>query len=310
MDWVKPRALRPGDRIGVCAPSGPVDAERLTMGVAEVVALGFDPVVPDGLLQQRGFTAGTVERRVLELHRLFEDDTIAGVFCARGGAGQIQLLRQLDLGRLLAHPKVFLGYSDLTFLHALLNNGGLVTFHGPMVAREMAAGAYHRASLLAALTAHGTPYATEEDDLLALRGGIAEGRLLGGCLSILAAGLGTPWALRMAEDEPVILLLEDIDEPPYKIDRMLRQLRAAGALERVCGIVLGDFPGCSPPMDAGFTLEDVILEALEEQRIPIALGLSSGHTKSPQVTLPLGVRARLECGRDRVAFRILEPAVR
>lgn len=309
MEWVKPRVLRRGDRIGICAPSGPVDAARLSRGVAEVTALGFDPVVPDGLLEQRGFTAGTVERRVLELYRLFEDDGIAGVFCARGGAGQIQLLRRLELGRLLAHPKVFLGYSDLTFLHALLNNGGLVTFHGPMVAREMALGAYHRASLLAALKAEGQPYVADGDDLLALRGGSADGRLLGGCLSILAAGLGTPWALRMADDEPVILFLEDVDEPPYKIDRMLRQLAAAGAFERVCGIVLGDFPGCSPPIAADFTLEDVILEALEELRIPIALGLSSGHTKSPQLTLPLGVRARLECGPERAAFRILEPAV-
>jgi muramoyltetrapeptide carboxypeptidase len=215
----------------------------------------------------------------------------------------------LEIDRLVAHPKVFIGYSDITFLHALLNNAGCVTFHGPMLAREFGDGAYHRESLLAAVTGRDAPYVTEEDDLLPLRAGTGEGRLLGGCLSILAAASGTAWALRAPGAEDVILLLEDVDEAPYKIDRMLRQLRAAGALERVSGIVLGDLPGCSPSIDASFTLEEVVLEALEGLDVPIALGLSTGHTRNPSVTVPLGVRARLECSADRAHFRILEPAV-
>ena len=162
---------------------------------------------------------------------------------------------------------------------------------------------------MAAVTGRDAPYATEEDELLPLRPGAAEGRLLGGCLSILAAACGTAWALEAHGAQDMILLLEDVDEAPYKIDRMLRQLRAAGALTRVSGIVLGDLPGCSPSIDASFSLEEVVLEALDGLDVPIALGLSTGHTPNPNVTVPLGVRARLECTADRAQFRILEPAV-
>ena len=304
---MKPRALGPGDRVGVIAPAGPVDADRLARGVAELRRLGFEVEPPEGVLERRGFTAGTLERRLGELYAAFENDDLAGVFCARGGAGVVQLLPGLEPDRLLARPKVLLGYSDLTFLHAVLNSRGLVTFHGPMVAREIGDGGYERESLLLALSGQGL-YRSGDDELLPLRPGSAEGRLLGGCLSILAAACGTPWALQ-ADDEDVLLLLEDVDEAPYKIDRMLRQLRAAGLFERVRGIVLGDLPGCSPSLPASYTLEQVVLEALDGLHVPIALGLSTGHTKNPNVTLPLGVRARLECAGERADFRILEPAV-
>lgn len=307
--WRKPRALRPGDRIGVCAPSGPVDGERLTRGADALRGLGFEVRLGEGILERRGFTAGGAERRLHELRGLFEDDSLAAVFCARGGAGVVQLMPGLDLSPLLASPKPLVGYSDVTFLHVALNNAGLVTVHGPMVARELAGGGFDRDSLLAALTGVPAPYATEPDDLLPLRDGIAEGRLLGGCLSILAAGLGTPWALVPPEDEDVVLLLEDVDEPPYRIDRMLRQLRGAGVFERVRGVVLGELPGCSPALDAGYVLEDVVLEALAGLDLAVALGLSSGHGPSPNVSLPLGVRARLACEGGRAELRVLESAV-
>jgi muramoyltetrapeptide carboxypeptidase len=293
----------------VCAPAGAVEAERLERGIAELRRLGFEVFAPKGLLERRGFTAGGIDRRLDELYAAFENERVRGVVAARGGAGVIQLLERLDVARLVAHPKVFLGYSDLTFLHTLLNERGLVTFHGPMVARELAEGGFHRDSLMAGVTGQGAPYASEADELLPLAPGAAEGRLVGGCLSILAAASGTPWALRGSADEARILLLEDVDEPPYKIDRMLRQLRAAGLFEGVRGVLLGDFPRCSPALDASYTLEDVILEALAGLELPIALGLSTGHTPHPNVTLPLGVRARLECGGERAEFRILEAAV-
>lgn len=307
--WLKPRAVRTGDTLGVCAPSGPVDPEQLARGVRALHALGFEVRVADGVLERRGFTAGGVELRLTGLLSLFEDETVAGVVCARGGAGAIQLLPRLELDRILAHPKPFVGYSDVTFLHALLNNAGRVTVHGPMLARGLADGRYHRQSLLAALSGSAPPYQSEEDELLPLRPGVAEGRLLGGCLSILAAAAGTPWALRAPADEDVVLLLEDVDEAPYRIDRMLRQLRGCGLFERVRGLVLGDFPGCSPPIDQGFTLPEVILEALSGLAMPVALGLSTGHTRSPIVSVPLGVRARLECDGERARFSVLEPAV-
>jgi muramoyltetrapeptide carboxypeptidase len=176
-----------------------------------------------------------------------------------------------------------------------------------MVAHELASGGFHRESLLWALTGEGAPYATEEGELEALRPGQGEGRLRGGCLSILAAAAGTPWSLQPHDD--TVLFIEDVDEPPYRIDRLLFQLRHSGALEGVRGIVFGDMRGCAPRMDADYSLEDVIREALDGLDVPIALGLSSGHTRSPNVTLPLGVRARLLCDPDGARFELLEPPV-
>ncbi|MFI5184839.1 MAG: LD-carboxypeptidase, partial [Vicinamibacteria bacterium] len=287
--------------------AGPVDMDRLARGVAEIEGLGFRARVPDGIGERLRFTAGSVERRVAELEALLADDEVSAIVCARGGAGAGAMLRHLDPRLALAHPKAFIGYSDATFLHRWFGVHGLVTFHGPMAARELADGTYDRDSFLRTLTGEGGPYATEADDLVPLRSGSARGRLSGGCLSILAAAAGTPWALT-ASDEPAILFIEDVDEPPYRVDRLLFQLRESGGLEGVGGIVFGDMKGCTPPMRADFGLEDVILEALSGMEIPIALGLSSGHASSPAVTLPFGVRARLTCGAE-TRLEILEPAV-
>lgn len=284
-----------------------MDAGHLEKGLAGLRELGFEVQASDGILERARFAAGSVERRLAELHGLFEDDAVAGIVCARGGAGAGWLLPRLDADLVRAHPKVFIGYSDITLLHLYLNQQGLVTFHGPMVAREFASGAYLRSSFLWAVTGQGSPYATEPDELLPLRPGRAEGRLRGGCLSLLAAASGTPWALR-TEGEPALLFLEDVDEKPYRIDRLLMQLRQSGALEGVVGIVFGDMKGCSPRLDADFSLEDVVLEALAGLDIPVALGLSSGHTSHPFVTLPLGVKARLTCGEE-TRFELLEAAV-
>jgi muramoyltetrapeptide carboxypeptidase len=306
VSWLRPPALAKGDLVGVCAPSGPVDPERLAAGVEELRGLGFEVRVPPGIDARHRFMAGAVERRLSELLELFAAEEVKAVFCARGGAGAFQLLPRLEPDRLLARPKPLVGYSDVTLLHQALNARGLVTLHGPMVARDLSTRGYDKDSLWHALTGEGSPYASGPDDLIPLRPGAAAGVLRGGCLSMLAALAGTPWALRC--HEPSILFLEDVDEPPYRIDRMLRQLRAAWALEQVVGIVFGDMRGCAPPIDADFSLEDVVLAALEGLELPVALGLSSGHTGSPNLTLPLGVPARLECGAE-ARLAVLEPAV-
>jgi muramoyltetrapeptide carboxypeptidase len=306
--WTRPRALRPGDLIGLAAPAGAVEAGDLGRGVAELESLGFRVRVSGGLLERTRFTAGPVSRRLEELRALFASPEVSGIVCARGGAGSAALLEGLDPDFLRSHHKALVGYSDVTFLHLALGRLGLVSFHGPMVARELARGAYDRASLLHALTGGGAPYASEPDDLVPLREGEAEGRLLGGCLSILAAAAGTPWAFR-PDPAGTLLFLEDVDERPYRIDRMLFQLRASGAFEGVRGVVLGDLAGCSPRLDEGYGLEEVLGEALDGLGVPVALGLSSGHSRSPCVTLPLGARARLECGRDEARLEVLEPAV-
>ena len=305
--WVKPRALRPGDLVGICAPSGPVDTDRLGRGAAEIESLGFRVRVPDGIGERLRFTAGSAERRLGELQALMSDEDVAGIVCARGGAGAGGLLRRLDGALADAHPKVFVGYSDATFLHLWLNARGLVTFHGPMAAREMADGSYDRDSFLRAVTGEGAPYATEVDDLVPLRPGAARGRLLGGCLSILAAAAGTPWGLG-PRDEPVVLFIEDVDEPPYRLERMLVQLRESGAFGSVVGIAFGDMKGCSPPIAGDYALEEVILDALAGLDVPIALGLSSGHASGPAVTVPLGVQVRLVSGAE-ARLEVLEAAV-
>ncbi len=305
---MKPRALRPGDRIGICAPAGPVDLERLERGAAELRVLGFDVLVPAGIEARTGFTAGTIERRLAELHRLFADEAVAGIICARGGAGAGWLLDKLNAELLRAHPKPFVGYSDVTFLHLYLARLGMASVHGPMAAWELADGSYDKASFRHALTGEGAPYSSEPGDLEPLRKGEAEGVLRGGCLSILAAACGTPWGLETAPSD-TILFLEDVDERPYRIDRMLLQLRRAGALDGVRGVVFGDMRGCSPKLQEDHHLEDVLLQALDGLDVPIALGLSSGHAAGPAVTFPLGVRALLACGGEEARFEVLEPGV-
>jgi muramoyltetrapeptide carboxypeptidase len=305
---IRPRALRSGDLVGVCAPAGAVDREAVARGVAELRRLGFEVRFSESIFDRRFFTAGSAETRARELQALFADGDVAGVVCARGGAGAAALLSRLDAAVFRANPKVFVGYSDATFLHLFLQQQGLVTVHGPMVARELADGAYDAASLRTAITGEGPLFAASGGTLRPLRAGIAEGVLRGGCLSILAAAEGTPWAFR-ADEEGTILFVEDVDERPYRIDRMLFQLRASGAFAGVRGIVFGEMKGCAARPADGYALEDVVLDALEGLDVPIAFGLPSGHTSGPAVTLPLGVRARLACDNE-ARFDVQEAAVR
>jgi muramoyltetrapeptide carboxypeptidase len=292
----------------VCAPAGVVDQERLRRGVARLEQMGYRVRLGAATGKRHRFTAGTVEDRLADLRGFYEDDDVAGILCARGGAGAGWLLPHLDAGLLRENFKPFVGYSDLTFFHLVLNRLEQVSFHGPMVAWEFAQGAFDEASWKSALEGGGTLYATEPGDILVLREGEAEGRLLGGCLSILAAAAGTPWALR-PDPDGTILFIEEVDEKPYRVDRMLLQLRLAGAFEGVKGIVFGDMKGCNPPASADYTLEDVLRESLSGLGIPVALGLSSGHVTGPNVTLPFGVGARLRCHGDEARFEVLERSV-
>jgi len=304
---IRPRALRPGDLVGVCAPAGALDPERLARGVAELTTLGLRVRVTPGTTGRQFFTSGSAAARRDELQGLFADDEVSAIVCARGGAGAGALLPLLDPALLRSHPKALVGCSDITFLHLFLDRLEVGSVHGPMVAGDLADGSYDRGSLRHALFGEGEPYHSEADDLAPLRGGEGEGILKGGCLSILASAAGTPWALHPAR-EGTLLFVEDVTERPYRIDRMLRQLRQAGALAGLRGIVFGDMRGCSPKLDEGYSLEAVILDALEGIGVPVALGLSSGHAANPAVSLPLGARARLSCADSSARFEVLEPA--
>lgn len=298
--------MRPGDRVAVCAPSGPVDPERLAEGVRTLEALGLQVHVPESAYEREFFTAGSTARRLEQLTTLFADPDIRGVFCARGGAGALQLLPEIDFARLAEAEKPFVGYSDVTPLHVGLNRHGRVTFHGPMVARDFAeAGLVDPASLMAGLFGEGQPLCAT--DLRTLSAGAGRGLLVGGCLALLAALAGTAWN-RWPEGD-LLLFIEDWNEPPYRLDRMLWQLRASGAFEQVRGVVLGELPGCEPASGSDYTLVDVLRRALEPLAVPVAMGLRSGHVSTRNLTVPLGVTAQLNCSSGGANLQVLEAAV-
>ena len=306
MRWRRPRPLRAGDRVGVVAPAGAVDLEQLDRGTGVLRGLGFEVVEGEAVRGRWRYAAGTLDARARDLRAFWEDDAVAAIFCARGGAGAGWLAAGLDAGALASRPKAFVGYSDLTYLHSLLNARGLVTFHGPMVQSDFALGRFDEASLRAALSGE-APYEVGPGGMRPLRAGSAEGRLQGGCISILAASAGTPFAMR-PDPEGTILFLEDVKERPFRVDRALLQLRASGALAGVRGVVFGDMLGCQPEDGADYALEDVLLGALDGLPGPVAIGLSSGHTENPNVTLPFGARARLTCAGAGARLEILEEA--
>jgi muramoyltetrapeptide carboxypeptidase len=304
--FTRARRLAQGDLVGVVAPSGPVEAERLARGMATLQRLGLRVSVPQGIETRTGFSAGSVERRRSEIAAVLAQTDVRALFCARGGAGVIELLPLLeDLAPLVADPRPLLGCSDITLLHLVLNGQGVVTFHGPMVARGLD-GAFDEDSFRWALMGEGQRYAAPPGLLRALADGEAEGPLLGGCLSLLAAASGTPWALRPPDG--TVLLVEDIGEAPYRVHRMLWQLRLAGMFENVRGVVFGEMPGCEDPGHQT-PLQEAIRRGLDGLGLPVAIGLPTGHTSGPGVTLPLGVTARLTCAGDEARFEMLDDGV-
>ena len=289
----RPPALRPGDRVGVAALSGPVDPDRLAAGVAALEALGFEVCPARNLLaQHRGLFAGEDAERLAAFHELAADPSLRAIFFTRGGWGLQRLLPGLDWDLLRAHPRAYIGYSDLTpLLLGLVERCGSISFHGPMVGADLARGLLpeEQNSLCAALG--------EEPELAyplaGILGGEAEGRLLGGCLSLLAASAGTPWAPRLSG---ALLFLEDVGEPAYRLDRMFTQLRQAGILDGIRGMIVGHltaFPGRLPAGTEPEALLAVFQEHAAALAVPLAWGLAAGHD-APNLTLPLGAVARLD----------------
>jgi len=299
--WRRPRAVRPGGIIGVCAPAGPVEADALDAGVAELERLGFRVRLTPGVRSRSGFTAGSAATRKADLMGLLLDETIGAVVCARGGAGAIHVLPLLSTGGLPAVPKPVVGYSDITLLHLWLQRAGWMTLHGPMVARDLAQGSSDSESLLAALAGSFRAEHDASSGLSGLRVGRGQGVLRGGCLSLLVAAIGTPW--QMIIREPTILFLEDVNEPAYRLDRLLRQLKLAGSLDGVTGVVLGAMAGCAGDPDLP-SVADVVAEVLGDLGIPLAVGLRSGHVAEGNLTLPMGCLADLECEGDSAVLTI------
>lgn len=291
---VKPRALRAGATLAVLTPASAARRELVERGIARLQELGYRTVTGTHTYASGPlYYAGTREERVGDLHAAFADAAVDGIICTRGGWGSAELLPLLDKDLIRANPKAFIGYSDHTSLHVWLQKeAGLVTYYGPMVAADFARDrGVDLGSWRYCFEGESGRTLDVVEGLCVLREGCAEGRLTGGCLSIFAEALGTPYAPEIVEDS--ILFLEDIGTKPYQWDRMLLHLQYAGLLERVRGIVFGDMRQCVAAGEQEL-LERAILHSLRDFDGPIAIGLRSGHVDGANVSVPLGVRVRLD----------------
>jgi len=302
----KPPALRPGDKVGIVAPASNIKRELLEQGCAGLRRLGYEPFYFDSIFDRDLYFAGTVERRTHELEEMFGRDDIRAILCARGGYGSNYLPLTLDPKKIVPHPKIIVGYSDITTLVCCMaDSANFVTFHGPMVTKDFAvADGLDLDSWHNAVGGEAEWVIGADSGARALAKGEAEGILYGGCLSMLVASLGTKHEIRT---EGTILFVEDIAAKPFQIDRMLMQLKLAEKLNGVRGIVFGEMIDCRQGPDQDYTLEEVVMRVLGDLKIPVAFGLRSGHVSRANITLPIGVRARLTVG-DSVELRILEAA--
>jgi muramoyltetrapeptide carboxypeptidase len=298
--------LRPGDKVGIVAPASNVKREMLEAGCEGLRRAGYEPFYFDSILDRDLYFAGSVERRARELEDMFARVDIRAIVCARGGYGSNYLPLTLDPKKIVPHAKILVGYSDITTLVCCMaDSANFVTFHGPMVTKDFAvADGLDLESWQNAVGGAAEWRIAEGSGARPLVPGQAEGILYGGCLSMLVASLGTQHEIRTAG---TILFIEDVATKPYQIDRMLMQLKLAGKLNEVRGMIFGEMIDCQQGPDQDYTLEDVILRIVEDLRIPVAFGLRSGHVSRANITLPIGVRARLTVD-DAVELRILEAA--
>lgn len=292
-------AVRRGTKVTVLSPASYPQADKLAKGVDALNRLGFLPWVGHHALSKaHHYFAGTTQARLEDLHAAFLDPATAAIFCSRGGYGCNYLLEGLDLGLVREHPKPLLAHSDMTCMQTwLLDQLGLISFHGPMVAGDFSQPeGVDEASLLAALGGDRW-FVGETSGLRSLRPGKASGILYGGCLTLLAASLGTPYA---PQTEGKLLFLEDRDVKPYQLDRLLRQMVLAGKFEGVSGIIFGEMVDCVAPGQHPGLLDEVILRVLDWFQGPIATGLRSGHVSRRNVTLAFGIEAELHLERAPV----------
>ncbi|HEY1803941.1 MAG TPA: LD-carboxypeptidase [Terracidiphilus sp.] len=309
---LKPLPVAPNAAIGVIAPASPAKSERVDLGLAALRSLGYAPrLALNARLREPLYFAGTARERLADLHAAFVDPSTAAIMCIRGGYGSNYLLQGLALESVAAHPKTFFAYSDLTGIQLrLLDEIGLPVFHGPMLAADFyLSNGVHLESFRAALA--GELYSVgEAEGMRTLKPSASSkpvrGMLYGGCLSIIASLLDTPWE---PNTEGTLLFLEDTGVKPYQIDRMLWQLRHAGKFEGVRGIVFGEMLDCSSPGAPSSLLDEAILNALDGLDVPIAIGLRSGHVSRENVTLTFGVEAELTVG-EAARLDLLEPAVK
>ncbi len=283
----KPESLKKGATIGVVAPAGRIDEELLKAGTEAIRACGFKVELSENISGQKGYLAGSPEQRAVDLETFFGRRNIDAIFCARGGFGSVQILPFLKL-QFARHAKIFVGYSDITILlNWLLQAHRMVTFHGPMVAKDFAKG------LTGPSHEHFWGMLTGEKTVgtfnlgAVIRPGEAVAPMMGGCLSVLVTTLATPYEI---DTRGKLLFLEDVGEKPYRIERMLTQLKMAGKLDDLAGVVCGDFVGCEG--DGERDVPQILAEMFYQADYPVVMGLAAGHGQE-NLLLPFGVDMRL-----------------
>jgi len=312
---LKPKALKPGDTVGLIAPASyTFDLWKLDDAALRVEALGLKPKFGKHVRGRRGFLSGTEEERLEDLHAMFRDKGVTAVFCLQGGYGTPRLLDRLDYDLIRENPKILLGYSDITGLHlAITKKAGLVTFHGPNMIGTLPPWSLEllKKALFAPEPIGELTNPEEEDPLnrefplRTVSPGMARGRITGGNLTLISSTMGTPYEV---ETKGKILFLEDTGEAPYRIDRMLVQLRLAGKLQEAAGLVFGTCTDCAPSrsgFELSLSLSEVLDELLGGLGKPVLAGLLFGHTKE-KATIPIGVEAELDASARRLT--VLEAA--
>ena len=306
---IKPNRLVKGDTIGVIAPASSLAPADFDKALQNMTDLGFKTKVGKYARGRKGFLSGTDKERLEDLHWAFSDPEIKAVWCVRGGYGVSRILPNVDFSLIKKNPKVFIGYSDVTALHlAISQNCGLVTFHGPVAASTYSD--YPKKHVVNVLMNPSAPYKVElspdnqakESNLFkteVITKGKCQGRLVGGNLSLLTALAGTPFGLQNTKGK--ILFTEDVGEQPYRIDRMLTQLRQSIDMRALAGIALGVFEDCNPKDPMSQTLIEVIKDRLGDLGIPVIYGLSFGHIRD-QFTLPVGIEAELDTENQAITF--------
>jgi muramoyltetrapeptide carboxypeptidase len=293
--------LKPGALIGVIAPASSVQSSALQAGIAALRAEGFEVELGASVYEQKGYLAGTADKRAADLDSFFRRDDIDAIFCARGGFGSIQTLAYLSQA-LKNHPKIFVGYSDITvLLNWLYQFCGMITFHAPMVAEDIARGLTEEGKrfLWGVLSGKQNGWSLRLDETL--RPGKAEAQMMGGCLSMLVTTLGTPYEI---DTRGKLLFMEEVGERPYRVERMLTHLKMAGKLDRVAGVVFGDFTRCED--EGSRDVKEIISELFHDARYPVVMGMRAGHGQE-NLALPFGATMRLD--GDQATLALLESPV-
>ena len=311
MDSLFPPKLKKGELIGVIAPaSPPADPTRIQKGVSYLEKLGYLVVVGSNVQKERGYLAGTDEERAADLHAMFGMKEVRAIICLRGGYGSPRLLPLIDYTLIGRNPKIFVGYSDITALQlAFWKKCRLVTFQGPMAGVEMAQGldSYSEESFWRMLTSASRqePILFAEGSVRMLHRGKVRGALLGGNLSLIVSILGTPY---QPDFRRAVLCIEEVDEEPYRVDRMLTQLRNASVIGKSRAILAGQFTDCVPSDSArpSLTIDEILEDVAARAGVPFLAGLPFGHAQK-KMTLPIGARVGVDAGEKTIAF--LEPAV-